>query len=130
MAIYKMHHKGRPEYGMERLRLLGLLIEGGETQLAEDGLWLRPEFSEEVGSLVLEKGKLHTIHLPHHIVIRRNLVDMYINPELMDKIELRSPLTKLSVGFEGKLVVRIKALEELNIVNLLKLNVIPVRPDA
>jgi len=119
------------QYGMDRLRLIGLSIkeEGGKSLLSPEGLWIAPANPEGEVYLTLKKGVSHSVTLPHIINVTRNAILVSIAPEIAVLCNSISFPSLLSSGFEGNITVNLRPREDVIINNeFIKLSVLEVAP--
>lgn len=119
MSIRKLP-KAQEQYRINRSRLLGLLIEGGEIEADDDGIWLKVPTKSQSGMKKLKAGESYSIKLPHHIKIDRNVAMVSLAPEVANKAVHSSFPTFLSWDYDGELVINITMKEDCEISNLVK----------
>jgi hypothetical protein len=120
-------NKGNKQYGIDRLKLIGLTIEHeeGSLELTPEGPIISPLEGEE--PITLKKGISHSIVLPHYIKVSRNAVMVSISPEVTKECNSISFPTLLSSGFEGQLTINLRARQDIEITeDFIKLSVVTV----
>lgn len=104
-------NKGNKQYGIGRLKLIGLTIEDvheDDIQLVEEGALLILEKE-------LKKGTTYSITLPHHLTVKRNAILVSISPEVAEKCNSISAPTLLRNGFDGYITVNLRPREDFTL---------------
>jgi hypothetical protein len=97
--------------------LRGLAITEGEVSYTKDSAILHHP-------LQLDKGRVYTIELPHFIKVDKGVILVALHDEILPFLSSALFPTTLSVGYNGRITVNLKARESGLVDRILKLHMV------